>query len=147
MRVIYDATTGRVSAFGGDLEPGEGEAVAELTPDETNAKSAAAALVEDLGARLRNAVAEYEAAQAAYDKAADGVRERWAAAEHAARTEGGEVGFHPKKGFVTIAALPQPEPTPDEDEARVTANPDMAALLRVIRREMGGGAEKAARKA
>lgn len=138
MRVTYDAATGRVLAFGPQLEPGEGEAVADLTPGETVAKEAAAATVEDLGARLRNAVKEYEAAGVAYDQACDGVRERFAAAEVAAKRAGGAVGYDPRRGFETIAVLPVPEPTPDEDEQRVAANPDMAALLRVLERRQGG---------
>lgn len=139
MRVTYDATTGRVLAFGPTLEPGEGEAVAELTPDETARQAEAAATVEDLGARLRDAVAAYEAAQDAYSAAEDAVRERWAAAEYAAKRENGAVGYDPKRGFVTIAVLPVPEPTPEDDEARVAANPDMAALLRVLQRQSQQG--------
>lgn len=146
MRVTYDKSTGRVLAFGDAVEPGEGEAMAELTPNETKAKDEAAATVEDLGARLRNAMAEYDAAKAAYSAAADGVRERWAAAEYAAKQADGAVGYHPKRGFVTIAVLPTPDPTPDDDEAVVMGDPKMAALLRVLERRQGGKATATARK-
>lgn len=134
MRVIYDRATGRVAALGDALEPGEGEAAAEATPDEAAALVAAADGARDLEGRLREALATVAAARAGYEAAATAVRERFAAAERSAAAAGGVVGYDPARGFVTIAAAPVPEPTPEEDAALVASDPRLAALLRVLAR-------------
>lgn len=138
MRVIYDKDTGRVHGIGDALEPGEGQAVAELTPAESKALAETAAAVAELAASLSAAEAAQQEAATAYAVAADGVRRDFIAADGEAQQAGGVLGFdRKKKAFITIDATPVTEPTPDEDEAAVMADPRLAAVLRVIRRELG----------
>lgn len=136
MRVVYDRDTGRVAGVGDAVEPANGQAAAELTPDESAALAETAAAVETLTAQLRDAAAAQQAATAAYTDAANQWRERFTAADAAAHEAGGQVGFDKRKRvFVTIAAAPVPEPTPEEDEALIMADPQMARLLRVLARQ------------
>lgn len=140
MRVIYDRDTGRVATVGDAVEPGEGQAATELTPDESAALAETATAVESLTAQLRTAVAAHQEAAAVYGVAADAVKQAFVAADAAAHEAGGRVGFDARKReFVTIAAAPAPDPTPEEDEALVLGNPALAALARYLERKQGKG--------
>lgn len=142
MRVVYDAATGRVLALGDAVEAGEGQTATELAPEESAALADAAATVEDLTARLRNAVAEREAAQGRYDRRAAEWRRAFGEADGAAQGEGRVVGFDGKGlRFVAIDGPPAPEPSPEDDEALVASHPAFAAMLRVLARQQQGGKE------
>lgn len=137
MRVVYDKDTGRVAALGDAVEAGEGQAATELTPQESAALTDANAAVSALTAQLRTAVAAQQAAAAAYEVAAAAVKRAFGKADQ--RKGLGDVAYDPQAGFVVIAAAPAPEPTPEDDEALVMADPRMAALLRVLARQTEKG--------